>query len=64
MARKYGLFAHRPEPLDGGFAEAEPKIAESLRPIPRIFPFWRDYRQRQGFDRTLPPIEALHVCRF
>jgi hypothetical protein len=34
MARKYGLFANWLESLGGGSTEAEPKIGESLRPIP------------------------------
>jgi hypothetical protein len=61
IARKCGLFAHWLESLGGGSAEAEAKIGGSLRPIPRIFPFRGDFRQRPKFDRGLPPDERSQL---
>jgi hypothetical protein len=40
------LFAHSLLSLDPRFAEVKAEMGESLRPSPRIFPFWRDYWQR------------------
>jgi hypothetical protein len=54
MGRKSGLFAHSLSSLDSGFAEVKTEIGESLRPSPRIFPFWRDYGRRPVRSR-LPP---------
>jgi hypothetical protein len=59
MGRKYGLFAHRLPSLDAGCSEAEPKIAESLRPRRRIFPFCRDCRRRLRFGSDCHPRAAV-----
>jgi len=46
MGRKSQLFTHSFSSLDSRFAEVEAEIAESLRPSPQIFPFWRDHGRR------------------
>jgi len=54
MGRKSRLFAHSLWSPDSRFTELEAEIAESLRPFPRIFPFWGDYRRRR-VRSGLPP---------
>jgi hypothetical protein len=54
MGRKSRLFAHSISSLDSRFAELGVEIGESLRPCPRIFPFWGDYRRRR-VRSGLPP---------
>ena len=62
MGRKSGLFAHSIPSLDARFAELEVEIAESLRPSPRIFPFWGD-RGRRRVRSGLPPDVTLPISR-
>src|SRR4051794_40632310 len=54
MGRKSRLFAYSISSPNSEFADLEVKIAESLRPCPRKFPFCGDYRQRPVRSR-LPP---------
>jgi hypothetical protein len=69
MGRKSRLFAHLFSSLDSRFAEVEAELAESLRPSPQIFPFWRDHggdrfdhdcrpRGSVGSAATSPPLTA------
>src|SRR6267142_2377860 len=61
MGRKSRLFAHSLSSLDSRFAGHETEIAKSLRPFPRIFPFWGDYRRRR-VRSGLPP-DGWHLKR-
>jgi hypothetical protein len=56
MGRKSRLLAHSLPSLDSRVAGPEVEITESLRPRPRIFPFWGDYRRR--LVRSLLPPEV------
>jgi hypothetical protein len=47
-------FANSSSSLNAGSAEVKADIAESLRPSPQIFPFWRDYGRSLVRSR-LPP---------
>jgi hypothetical protein len=55
MGRKYGLFTYRHQSLGACRADTAPEIVESLRPIPRIFPFSGDCWKRPASIGT-PPV--------
>ena len=62
MGRKSRLFAHSLSSPDSRFAGHEAEIAKSLRPFPRIFPFWGDFRWRR-VRSGLPPEDGSPTSR-
>ena len=59
IARKSGQFAYLIPSLDSRFAGLGVKIAENLRQGARIFPFWRDNRQRPVRSGLPPEVNDL-----